>query len=559
MKKSIETIGYGLQGLWGTRGMVVIVVLVALSSCGANVYKLTSQGWDAYYENNYRKAEKKFKKALKKGGTARTYEGLAFVNWGNGNYRDAEYYMSQAYNRDPNSAEHTYNYALVTNVNGNSSKAMDLLFEIPDKGDFNFYRNKAAQSTGFNSLRSNPKFQRYLKGYRRLKLQPYYGASTETDKLTANDLFVVTENQGKVILTTTPVQDQNIVYWQNDYVVWDYPLGSVARVSLMDEDYTSHDNLLTAKGSISPGNFEWKTQNSVLKVKISDTEEMPYTTGVSVPGNVSLSQLAAGLGIGVLAVATISDLMKDTPKQDASPFVSCPTSTKNSTDLYVLSVGTDPNVYADNDAYAMTQALRAGCGKRDLFGNVYSITLAGSQATKSAISKAFMDIRKRTNEDDIFVFLFSGHGGVESGVYSFFSYDEETLSVDDIIYGLDGDNCKTVFWFDTCYAGMVKNNFRNSIDDYIKNKACPNVSIMMSSSDWETSAGDPSTRLGFFTKALIDGLKGAADQYPKNRIVSLRELEEYVMREVPVRTGRKQHPQLLKEGRKSFETRLSFY
>lgn len=240
-------------------------------------------------------------------------------------------------------------------------------------------------------------------------------------------------------------------------------------------------------------------------------------------------------------------------------FISCPNSTKNSTDLYILSVGTDPKVLSDKDAYAMTEELRKGCGDSRLFGNIYSITLAEGKANREEILKSFNDIRQQTNEDDIFLFLFSGHGGVDNGEYVFATYEGKFITVDDIVNGLDADNCKTIFWFDTCHAGKVKDDFRNNVDDYIRRKVCPNVSVLMSSSDQEASYPDYSAGLGYFTKAIIDGLRGAADQHPYNRTISLRELEEYIMRTVSFRTNGRQHPQVLKQGKKSIETRLSTY
>ena len=67
-----------------------------------------------------------------------------------------------------------------------------------------------------------------------------------------------------------------------------------------------------------------------------------------------------------------------------------------------------------------------------------------------------------------------------------------------------------------------------SKDDYIRNKKLPNVSILMSSSDNEFSYVDTANNMGFFAKAIVDGLKGYADAGDVNHIISLRELVDYI-------------------------------
>lgn len=46
------------------------------------------------------------------------------------------------------------------------------------------------------------------------------------------------------------------------------------------------------------------------------------------------------------------------------------------------------------------------------------------------------------------------------------------------------------------------------MDDYIRNKKLPNVSILMSSSNNEFSCVDMVNNMGFFAKAIVDGFRG---------------------------------------------------
>ncbi len=284
--------------------------------------------------------------------------------------------------------------------------------------------------------------------------------------------------------------------------------------------------------------------------------------------NNSTFSFIAGTALVVGTIAAItSDSDNETSDNNStnSSFISCTESTRNSTDLYILSIGTDPDIEADNDAIAIRDRLSEGCGESDLFGNIYSITLTNHNATRNKILNAFNEIKRETNENDIFLLFFSGHGGGGNGsrfVFGTSKYEGSYVTVDEIVTGIDADNCKTILWFDACHAGQVENDFRNNVDNYIRNKYLPNVTILMSSSDNESSYGDSYSNLGFFTKTIIDGLDGEADNN-NNRIVSLDEICYYVIHEVPKRTSASprantQHPRLLKEG-KYFNTRLSKY
>lgn len=71
------------------------------------------------------------------------------------------------------------------------------------------------------------------------------------------------------------------------------------------------------------------------------------------------------------------------------------------------------------------------------------------------------------------------------------------------------------------------------MDDYIRNKKLPNVSILMSSSNNEFSYVDTLNNMGFFAKAIVDGFRGYADAEDMNYIISLRELVDYINKVLP--------------------------
>lgn len=286
----------------------LVAFTLLLTSCASTSLQLANKGFEKYSQKDYTKANKLFDKALKKKGTKeKAYEGKAFVSSKFQNYRDAEFYISKAYSINPKSANHTYNYACFSNLNGKPNQAMNLLYEIPAKGNFEYYRKLASKDKGLESLKSNQKFIRYLSGFRRLKIQPYSAYSDISDGwFNQNDLFVVVENNGKIILVTDVVQESNNANWNNDYVVFDYPLESKIRIILMDEDIFEHDKFIYINGLITkPDDYNFTSGNSYLKVNITDVESYPYTTGTYLPSEVSLTELA--LGVGALYLVSKAD------------------------------------------------------------------------------------------------------------------------------------------------------------------------------------------------------------------------------------------------------------
>lgn len=278
--------------------IVTAILLVFISACSSSE-KLAEKGWKKYEEGQITKADKIFSRALlKKGLKERAFEGKAFTAYKFGRYAEAESNIAQAYRVNNASARHTYNYACFSNLNGKPSQAMSLLFEIPAKGDFHHYRKLAASDPDLKSLKNNVAFIRYLSGYRRLKIQPYSAYSDIFDgPFNQNDLFVVVKNGERVILVTNVVQESNYANWSNQFVVFDYPLDSRIRFVLMDEDIFEHDKILDFNSLITKtDDYTFKYGNSYLKVKVSDTELTPQTTGTYLPKEVSLSELILGLG-----------------------------------------------------------------------------------------------------------------------------------------------------------------------------------------------------------------------------------------------------------------------
>lgn len=170
--------------------------------------------------------------------------------------------------------------------------------------------------------------------------------------------------------------------------------------------------------------------------------------------------------------------------------------------------------------------------------NVSLIT--GSNATKQMIKKNLTDQFAQAKADDMVILYFSGHG-YPGGICP---YD---MSKTDIKTGLSYKEIKSIMKkskaknkiiiADACFAGGLRDNSKHS-----DNKDSDNsVILFLSSRSGESSIESPFLANGYFTKALIRGLKGGADTN-RDRLVTAKELFTFVSQKVKADTNDKQHP-----------------
>jgi uncharacterized caspase-like protein len=103
-----------------------------------------------------------------------------------------------------------------------------------------------------------------------------------------------------------------------------------------------------------------------------------------------------------------------------------------------------------------------------------------------------------------------------------------------------------LFFFDTCHSGQAAGiSFRGAMDyNKLINEIAgsANAIVLASSTGAEFSQERDEWQQGAFTKALLEGLSGAADVLPKDGIVTIDELNLYVKERVKELTGGLQHP-----------------
>lgn len=201
--------------------------------------------------------------------------------------------------------------------------------------------------------------------------------------------------------------------------------------------------------------------------------------------------------------------------------------------MYVVSVGVSdyPGVANDlrlphNDA-ATVQWIYKENKKAE------TVLLINSNATRANVMNAISRLFKQAKTNDIVVLFLSGHG-VKGGFMCYdgclnYSYIRNVMA-----------SCKSknkMIMADTCFSGSMRHDGRINYGG-LKDA---NIMLFLSCRDNEYSIETKNMTNGFFTYALQHGLRGGADAN-KDRIITARELFNYVSVQVKRKSNNKQHP-----------------
>ena len=162
--------------------------------------------------------------------------------------------------------------------------------------------------------------------------------------------------------------------------------------------------------------------------------------------------------------------------------------------------------------------------------------LLNSDATRKRVKAAMKKVFGEARENDIVVFFFSGHG-YQGG---FCAYDG-IMDYSVIRNGMSASKCKNKMIFaDACFSGAMRQK-ENSSSQNGNNHKNSNVMLFLSCRSNEKSIETPKMTNGFFTYALQHGLRGGADTN-KDRIITAKELFDYVSAKVKKESNNRQHP-----------------
>jgi uncharacterized caspase-like protein/tetratricopeptide (TPR) repeat protein len=226
--------------------------------------------------------------------------------------------------------------------------------------------------------------------------------------------------------------------------------------------------------------------------------------------------------------------------------------------------------FARNDAESFADFLKSPQGGS--VPNERMKVLVNEKATRGNVIKAINDMFYQAFDDDMVVFYIAGHGQPDprAGEIYFLNYDAQpenlagtALSQMDIQKAFQNTRAKRKIWIaDACHSGsvglqmQVRAGEQSAMTNRLLNQIAetsPGMVMLTASSATEYSYEDArwGGGHGVFSYYLIEGLKGQADKDGKG-VIDIREIHEYIYRQVSKDTQGQQHPEL----KGSFDNRM---
>lgn len=204
--------------------------------------------------------------------------------------------------------------------------------------------------------------------------------------------------------------------------------------------------------------------------------------------------------------------------------------------VYLVSVGIADYPGSRNDLRLPAKDARTIAWIYSRNAKVESRLLQNEEATQENIVSAMQETYAKAEENDIVVFFFSGHG-YPGG---FVAYDGQ-ISYTRVRQAMAPAKCRNKMIFaDACFSGKLRSDSRNS-QSAVQSAQKASVMMFLSSRSDETSIESPGMQNGFFTTYLYKGLRGGADAN-RDRVITAKELYEYVHKGVIQLSKGKQHP-----------------
>ncbi|MES3022592.1 MAG: hypothetical protein V4857_13510 [Pseudomonadota bacterium] len=229
--------------------------------------------------------------------------------------------------------------------------------------------------------------------------------------------------------------------------------------------------------------------------------------------------------------------------------------------LYVLAVGVGQYQHKDIGALALSAkdardfAAALGKQKGGLYREVEVKLLTDAEATTDAVVDGLEWLQRSVTQHDMGMVFIAGHGVNDpTQGYTFLPVNADParlrrtgVAMDEFKKTLSGLPGKAVFFLDTCHSGNVLGAGRRAGSDDVSgvinelSSAENGVVVFSSSTGRQFSLEDAAWGNGAFTKALVEGLGGAAD-YQKQGRITHKMLDLYVSERVKQLTGGRQSP-----------------
>lgn len=217
--------------------------------------------------------------------------------------------------------------------------------------------------------------------------------------------------------------------------------------------------------------------------------------------------------------------------------------------------------YAHRDAKTFYELIRKPSGGGFLEDHV--IKLIDEEATTRNVTRALRSFLQKPAPEDVVLLYFACHGAPDpnrpENVY-FITHDTDpddipgtALPMREVHLSLQENLSaeRTIIIADTCHSGVIGEGRRAADETGSVNRYLQSLSEMQAGGGMLTSARSNETSQedakwggghGVFTYYLLEGMRGEADRDPKNGIVTVGELFEYVREKVREATEHQQHP-----------------
>jgi WD40 repeat protein len=286
-----------------------------------------------------------------------------------------------------------------------------------------------------------------------------------------------------------------------------------------------------------------------------------HEISVDVPPQDSEIQLFAENRFGASTAALLQVKWAGTPApRTATMAGAAPGDFQIQPKLYALAIGVSayenkgiPRLtFAAKDAQDFAQALQRQTGK--LYKSVEVKILTDTRANKDDILDALDWLQKQVTQHDVGMLFLSGHGTNDSSLgYVYLPVNSDlnklkrtAITMTDITTTLNSVAGKAVAFLDTCHSGNIFGPGQKGLNDItgVINELASaenGVVVFSSSTGRQSSLEDASWNNGAFTKALVEGIDGKADEMHTGR-VTYKMLDVYVAERVKALTKGKQSP-----------------
>lgn len=201
----------------------------------------------------------------------------------------------------------------------------------------------------------------------------------------------------------------------------------------------------------------------------------------------------------------------------------------------------------------MTRIATPQPGKPKLYERPEMRILIDEQATQENIREGLKWLRGSVKERDAGVIFLAGHGTSQEQSYFYIPYRTDNVGKSsdwvagkEIVETLQNLPGRAMFFLDTCHSGALANQAKvagtvNHVDEE------RGVIVFASATAKELAQETDEWNNGAFTKALIEGLRGEAED-PRDKLVYPTGLKRYVTRRVRDLTDNQQRPYVSDHG-----------